>query len=297
MLLIDYSGILIPNIVVLNGNLGDALTGREIRGALVESILSLSRALSTTYGTPVLCCDQHSWRRDVFPQYKARRRAANDPQDIHAVIERLNVYGIEEEIGSAFGWPVVKAQGAEGDDVIATLTMAMVDSQGDGSFFAKLNSDSMLCQRSVIVSQDKDFDQLGNMIEIFNPKKHEFKKPDAALSLKELILRGDASDGVPSINNPDDYFTADPPPKRTAVNKKFFDSLPAVLTEEAILSVCPEKIDNYRRNDRLVNLKKIPMKVRQDVLLAFQAQEDRLKTHKPDPMSFYVKWGLLDLIS
>lgn len=296
MLLIDYSQILIANVVVLNTGLGASLSGREVRGAVGASVKALVNALGQTYGTPVLCCDRHSWRRDEFPQYKASRRTAGDPQSIKAVIDRLGLTGMEYEFREAFGWPVVAVNGAEGDDVIATLALAYNETKSDGSFFTQLNDESMLCERSVIVSKDKDFDQLGDIIEIFDQGKHTFSNPNHHLALKTLIMRGDASDGVPSINCPDDYFV-NPLSKRKPVTAKQFASLPEVLTEEVIMSVCPEKIDNYRRNDKLVNLRKVPVNIRKDVLTEFAVQADYVKTHKPDPMAFCVRWGLLNLIS
>lgn len=300
MILIDYSQILITNLVVLNTNLGSELIGwkgkREVRGAVVGAIRGLVRVLAPSYGTPVLCCDRRSWRRDVFPDYKVARRVAGDPQGIKKLIDALNLYEIEQEVGAAFGWPVIAVDGAEGDDVIATLALKSRESLDDGSFFKLMNEEDLFAERSVIVSGDKDFGQLSDIIEIFDPKHHVFDKPDSKLALKTLILRGDSLDGIPSINCPDDYFASPHKYPRHPVTKKQFESLPEVLTEEIISATCPEKLNNYKRNDQLVNLRKIPVSIRQAVLSEFETQVHQLKATKPDPMAFCTRWGLLNLL-
>ncbi|EPS68806.1 5'-3' exonuclease-like protein [Genlisea aurea] len=132
-------------------------------------------------------------RREVLPSYKAHRRRPNRERSsssrelVRDVLERCNV-------------PVVRIEGQEADDVIATLVDKAVSGKG---------------RRAVIASPDKDFKQLvSERVQIVAPVpelgrwsfytlKHYVAQyncdPRLDLSLRSML--GDETDGVPGIQN------------------------------------------------------------------------------------------------
>jgi DNA polymerase-1 len=124
--------------------------------------------------------------RDLkFPGYKADR-----PPAPAALGEQFKWI---DRLVAAHGFPIVRAPGWEGDDVIGTLTKQAVDAG----------------REVLIVAGDKDFAQLvGPSVKMFDPMRDVtfdaelvFKKwgvrPDQIVDL--LALMGDAVDGIPGV--------------------------------------------------------------------------------------------------
>jgi len=134
----------------------------------------------------------HSFRRDIFPDYKATREKM--PAELEESLGRCR------EVFAAFRVPVVEAEGWEADDVIGTLALQAAEAG----------------LRTVIVSGDKDFHQLidDNTV-LLNPGRggpagveqewvtienaeERFGVPPSRVT-DFLALLGDASDNVPGV--------------------------------------------------------------------------------------------------
>ena len=128
----------------------------------------------------------------TFPNYKANRKKdrAATGHDWDLIFETLN--DIRDELKAHFPYKVVDVYGAEADDIIAVLVRERADT------------------KNVIISSDKDFIQLhSDKVLQYSPVTKKIvngKEPVAYL--REHILRGDRSDGIPNILSPDDTFTA-----------------------------------------------------------------------------------------
>ena len=129
-----------------------------------------------------------TFRQEIYPEYKATR--PKTPEDLHAQIPLI------EEILSALGIAIVRQDGFEADDVIASLA-------------ARCEAEGRPC---VILSADKDLVQLaGGLTSIMEPAKaggwealaeEAIKKkwgvaPSQMLDL--LSLMGDRADNVPGV--------------------------------------------------------------------------------------------------
>ncbi len=129
-----------------------------------------------------------TFRQEIYPEYKATR--PKTPEDLHAQIP------IIEEILAALGIAIVRQDGFEADDAIASLA-------------AKCSSEGRPC---VILSSDKDLVQLaGGLVSIMEPskmggwdtvteetvQKKWGVKPSQMLDF--LSLTGDRSDNVPGV--------------------------------------------------------------------------------------------------
>ena len=71
MILIDYNAVAIGNLVVQRLDVEENL----LRHMILNSIRMYRQKFQNEYGEVVIVADgQANWRRDVFPQYKYKRR-------------------------------------------------------------------------------------------------------------------------------------------------------------------------------------------------------------------------------
>ena len=194
MILLDFSNIIVGSIMVSHKIPDTERFGEDfIRHLVLNSIRSYRNKYKNKYGEIVICTDFHSsWRKEVFPYYKAHRKVERDKQkaekgmDWSALFETINK--IIVEIDTFFPYKVIRVEHAEGDDVIAVLSRTFKE-------------------KSLIVSSDKDFSQLYKYkwIRQFSPMKQKMLNDiDPIMYLKEHIIRGDKGDGIPNILSDDD---------------------------------------------------------------------------------------------
>ena len=194
MILLDFSNIIVGSIMVAHKVPDEERFGEDfIRHLVLNSIRSYRNKYKNKYGEIVICTDFHSsWRKEVFPFYKAHRKVERDKQkaekgmDWSALFETINKIIIE--IDTFFPYKVIRVEHAEGDDVIAVLSRTFKE-------------------KSLIVSSDKDFSQLYKYkwIRQFSPMKQKMLNGiDPIVYLKEHIIRGDKGDGIPNILSADD---------------------------------------------------------------------------------------------
>ena len=98
MILLDFSNIIIGSIMVSH-KIPDAERFGEdfIRHLVLNSIRSYRNKYKNKYGEIVICTDFHSsWRKEIFPFYKAHRKVERDKQkaekgmDWSALFETIN---------------------------------------------------------------------------------------------------------------------------------------------------------------------------------------------------------------
>ena len=194
MILLDFSNIIVGSIMVSH-KIPDAERFGEdfIRHLVLNSIRSYRNKYKNKYGEIVICTDFHSsWRKKVFPFYKAHRKVERDKQKAEKGMDWSALFDIISkiitEIDTFFPYKVIRVEHAEGDDVIAVLSRTFKE-------------------KSLIVSSDKDFSQLYKYkwIRQFSPMKQKMLNGiDPIKYLKEHIIRGDKGDGIPNILSNDD---------------------------------------------------------------------------------------------
>ncbi len=257
MIIIDYSQISIASFYAQpNAELSEEF----LRHMILNTIRMYSAKYKAEYGEIVLACDGgHSWRKDVFPQYKAHRKKAREESgmDWNLFFEYLN--NIREEIKANFPYKVIHLQHVEADDVIATLVEQTQE-------FGK-NEPVM------IISSDKDFIQLQKYknVKQFSPIQKKFvSDTNPRLYLFEHIIRGDSGDGIPNILSADNTFVDSL--RQTPVTKKKLD---AWLTKAENLQdvMDTETYRNFQRNKKLIDLSEIPEKITKLIIDTFTNQE------------------------
>ncbi len=250
MILIDMNQISVASLMMhLHMNRGE-LEEDMVRHMILNSVRMYRTMFNEDYGEMVLAYDSKSyWRRDFFPQYKSNRRKnrEEDNKDWDSIFEVLNQ--IKNEIKEFLPYKVVETYGAEADDVIATLCKHYQS------------------EKIMIVSGDKDFIQLqkyDNVSQYSPVTKKLVNGVDPNVYIKEHVLKGDKSDGVPNVLSPDHTFT-DELRQRPLTSKKMHDILATEIDD-----LNDELKRNYQRNFKLINLDNIPEKLELDILDDFK---------------------------
>lgn len=250
MILVDMNQISLASLMMhLHMNKGE-LDDEMVRHMILNSVRAYRTMFTEDFGELVLTYDSRAyWRKQVFPQYKANRKKGRekDNKDWDSIFEVLNK--IKEEIREFLPYKVVETHGAEADDVIAIICKHYQS------------------EKIMIVSGDKDFIQLHKYENVrqYSPitKKH-VNGVNPVVYIKEHILKGDKSDGVPNVLSPDHTFT-DGLRQRPLTSKK----LNSILAQD-IDDLNDELKRNYQRNNALINLDEIPEELEQCILDDFK---------------------------
>ena len=249
MIIIDMNQISVASLMMhLHMNKGE-LEEDMVRHMILNSVRMYRTMFNEDYGEIVLAYDSRAyWRKEIFPQYKSNRRKnrEEDDKDWDSIFDVLN--NIKEEIKEFLPYKVVEVYGAEADDVIATLCKHYQN------------------EKVMIVSGDKAFIQLQKYdnVKQYSPiTKKLVDGVDPKVYIKEHVLKGDKSDGVPNVLSPDHTFT-DELRQRPLTSKK----LESILAQD-IDELDDEIKRNYQRNDKLINLDNIPKTLESEILNSF----------------------------
>lgn len=281
MILVDANQVMLASIMVDIDKIQNNIEIDLIRHIFLNSIRHNRMKHKHKYGEMILCWDgKNSWRRSIFPHYKAnRRKDLSDDSGLNwkQIYDCLNT--IREEMKEEMPYINLQVEGAEGDDVIAVLCH---------KYGTELNSGDKI----LILSGDKDFIQLqsyGNVFQ-YNPIKNEpVSVIDPALYKYELILRGDTGDGVPNFLSDDDTFI-NKEKRQKPILKKKLDGWLLQKPEE----FCDENmLRNYHRNRKLIDLWAIPENIKNDIL----NQYDNAKPNsRSNIMNYFMKMRLKNLM-
>lgn len=257
MIIIDYSQISIASFYAQpNAELSEDF----LRHMILNTIRMYSHKFKGEYGDIVIACDGgKSWRKGVFPQYKAHRKKAREESgmDWNLFFEYLNQ--IRDEIKQNFPYKVIHLEGIEADDVIATLVKETQE-------FGK-NEPVM------IISSDKDFIQLHKYknVKQFSPiQKKIVSDPNPHLYLFEHIIRGDSGDGIPNILSSDNTFVDNS--RQTPITKKKIEGWLA-KAEDLQTAMDTETYRNYQRNKLLIDLDMIPKNYQESIINTYEQQQ------------------------
>lgn len=252
MILIDYNGIAIGNIVAQKIELDENL----IRHMILNSIRMYRSKFHAKYGEIVICRDGFkNWRKEVFPQYKFKRKEARkqSPMDWNEVFRITEL--VLQEIKENFPYKVVEVDEVEADDIIAALCE---DTQEFG------RNEPVL-----IVSKDKDFVQLQKYSNVhqFTPQtKKMIVEPNPRKAKMELILKGDQADGVPNVLSPDNSFTDGI--RQKPLRQKVIDQL---IEDQHCMG--EEVYRNFLRNKKLIDLEQLPDHLKEKIIYNYDGQE------------------------
>ena len=249
MIIVDINQIMISNLMVqINGRNAVEMNEDFVRHMILNSLRGHNKKFRKEYGQMVIACDSSNvWRKQVFPNYKAGRKASREKSD-HDWDYIFSLLGqIKDEIKTFLPYKVIQVETAEADDIIATLIKKV---------------DRMIIpehqKKVLILSGDKDFIQLhGPNVRQYNPVLNKFvgKGENPSLYIKEHILKGDRSDGVPNVLSDDNVFIEGR--RQRPLSKKKINS----WVEEVFMTFTEEEQKNYNRNRKLIDLSCIPQEL------------------------------------
>ena len=226
MILLDYNAIAIGNFVVQKV----AVDENMIRHMILNSIRMYRQKFSKEYGEMVIVADgMNNWRKDVFPNYKVKRKKNREESSIDWT-EAFRIIGmIRDEIRDNFPYKVVHQDG---------------------------------CEAVMIISADGDFKQLQvhKNIRQFSPMTKKFVvEKNPKLELANKILKGDSGDGVPNVMSDDNVFLESRRQRILSAKKR-----EALLDDPRALG--EEVYRNYLRNKKLIDLSETPAPVVNNII-------------------------------
>jgi len=261
MIIFDFNQVAISNLMQQIGSSKNAVEENLVRHMILNTIRTYVHKFKSTHGPEVViaCDNRRYWRREVFPHYKASRKKNRDASghDWNSIFECL--HKIKSELIEFSPYKVIDVDGAEADDVIASLVMKYSPHQ-----------------KIMILSSDKDFAQLQKFpnVEQFSPiLKKYVKEPMPALQLKQMIIRGDKGDGVPNILTKDDVFVVGGRQKPITEEK-----IINWLNQEPKDFCNDEMLRNFSRNETMIDLTKIPQSIVTDILNTYENTQGKTKS-------------------
>ena len=283
MIIVDLNQIMISNLMVqINGRNAVELSEDLVRHMVLNSLRGINKKFRKDYGELVIASDgKHSWRKQIFPNYKANRKknreqSGHDWETIFDVINR-----IKSELKEFMPYKLIELETAEADDVIAVLIRKMEKIIGPNH-----------ARKILIVSGDKDFIQLHNeWVKQYNPilNKYVGKDETPSIYIKEHILKGDRSDGVPNILSDDNVFVEGR--RQRPLSKKRINEL--ICAGFLYTSLNDEEQKNYDRNQKLIDLTFIPQELEEKIKSEF----DNIKVATRDKiLNYFISRKLKTLI-
>jgi 5'-3' exonuclease len=263
MIIIDLSQVMISNFMAQIGNHTDVKLDEGLFRHMVLNSIRVANIKFKGYGEIVIACDdKKTWRKEIFPLYKANRKRDREKSEINwpEVFNILNK--VKLEIKDNFKYRVIQVSRAEADDVIGTLAH---------KFGNMLNTG----EKIMILSGDKDFAQLhvyGNVRQYDPVRKRFIAHTDPVQFTRELILKGDRGDGIPNILSNDDVFVSGGRQKPITEAKiiKWLNQEPKDFCNE-------EMLRNYSRNVNLIDLACIPESVRNNIIDVYENAKGKTK--------------------
>ncbi len=176
----------------IRGGMNSPVTGESTHAVFgyAGMLIKLLDQFHPAYVVTAIDMPGKTFRDELYPEYKATRDAA--PEDLGPQIQRIL------EMTRMFGIPIFGQEGAEADDVIATITRHILDDPTYHDVNVR------------IVSRDKDLEQLlSDRVTMFDIHKDETidtahlwekkgLKPEQVADA--LALTGDKVDNIPGVD-------------------------------------------------------------------------------------------------
>ena len=275
MIIVDLNQVMISTLMMQIGNHKNIKLEEDlVRHMVLNSLRAHKVKFSAEYGEMVIACDDKNyWRKQVYPYYKANRKKEREASELdwNTLFESLN--NIRQELKDYFPYKVIQVDHAEADDIIAVLVKEY-HSQGN----------------LLILSGDKDFGQLQKYPNVtqYSPVLKKYiscTNPD--LFLKEHILKGDSSDGVPNFLSEDNVFVMGI--RQSPVTSK---KLAGWILQEPEQFCNEAMLRNYKRNQRLIDLEFVPDEIKTQTLEQYNTQnKDRSKL-----FNYFIQYQLKNLM-
>jgi 5'-3' exonuclease len=266
-LLIDGTNIMYASHFVASSS-PDCVGEEEVfamwRFIFLKMILAAKQKFEPVSDLVIAIDGRTSWRKDIFPYYKARRVLKRQESDTDWGPFFEFADNAFNEMISAFPFKIIKLDKVEADDTLATLAI-------------RLNKDR---EQIIIVSRDKDFFQLCKYpnIKIYNPIENKFIKDgetaDPFLYAIEHLIKGDPGDDIPNILSEDKIFLIDGK-RQKSITAKILAEVHDKGLEEWVKERNLE--DNFKRNKKLILLdeENIPEDIQEKIMYEYNTSNPK----------------------
>jgi 5'-3' exonuclease len=260
MIIFDFNQVAISNLMEQIGSSKTAVDESLVRHMILNTIRTYVKKFKAEFGPNIIiaCDNKKYWRREIFPYYKANRKKSRESSghDWNSIFDCLNK--IRDELREHSPYKVIEVDTAEADDIIAVLSIKHSANE-----------------KVMILSSDKDFAQLQKYpnVEQYSPILKKFiKEPLPSAQLKQLVIRGDKSDGIPNILSKDDTFVEGVRQKPITEAKiiNWMNQKPEEFCTE-------EMLRNYNRNEILIDLTRIPENLKQNIIDTYESSKGRTR--------------------
>ena len=275
-ILVDANQIAISHLMIRN-KIEDGINIDSIRKSIVRVIGRIAKKFGPEYGKMVLCYDDKNyWRRDIFPFYKKNRKQEREASKYNwdEVFSVLNK--IRDEIKTNLPYHVIQVQGAEADDVIASICIHTAEQANP--------------EKTLILSADKDFIQLHkyDFVRQYDPIRNRWIDNDNPVQyLQEHIIRGDRSDGIPNILTCDDAIVSGKTQKK--MSKEKIAALASMDPAEFTNFI---RLRNWKRNAELIDFTRIPDPVVSRIMTTYHKSRATASVN----ISYFIDNKLQDII-
>jgi len=280
MILVDTNQVMISNLMMqISASKNNDIEEDLVRHMTLNSIRTYRSKFYEKFGEIVLCYDNRKvWRREIFPNYKFHRKKDREKSehDWNLIFETFT--NIRSELKEIFPYKVIEVEGAEADDIIATV-VSDVNKRGG-------------LEQVLILSSDKDFIQLQkhSFVKQYSPMAKKFVNGMNPLTyIKEHIIKGDRSDGIPNFLSPDNCFVDGL--RQKPITKKKLSTWVELEPDE----FCSNEtiLRNYQRNRTLIDFDYIPEEIQTKIMKEFDKKPvgDRSKI-----LNYFISKKLKNLI-
>lgn len=262
MLLFDMSNLVFSTILDYHSKTKEQADMGLIRNLIIGK-LSYERKRLKEYGDEIVCAfdSRHYWRKDVFPYYKAKRKAGRDESsfDWNAFFPMYDQF--KQEMRDYFPVKCIEVHGAEADDIMAVLA-------------SRYGPTGNVC----IVSSDNDLIQIQQNIcpkvKQFSLYTKKFLTPkNSEYDLFEHVVRGDSGDGVPNILSADDVLVTEGVRQKQIRKEKLAEWARHGLTGPELFCSDSTMLERFNRNRTLIDLSKIPFDLQMQIVEAYDNAE------------------------
>lgn len=301
MILTDFSQIISASILV-PGDCNNCVKNpsseskKLIKHFIINSVRANFKTQKEKYGQMVLACDSGSWRYDVFPQYKYKRRLKrkSDTSGVNWAFVSEVKEELIHEMSTFFPFPVVSVPKGEGDDILAVLTKLISEKESDPDsmdVFGNLSPENIL-----IISSDIDNYQLHSYknVKQWSPMAKKLVRPDgtARNALLAKIVKGDDGDGVMNIRMGSNTFVDGI--RQKPIAQKYLETF---FASKNPIDACEDddQRTNYLRNEEIVSYAKIPTSISDSIISCYN--EQLLKKHsKAKLMNYFIQNDMSNLL-
>jgi len=260
VILVDYSQIMLASLFMSIGNHTNVdIDENLIRHMFLNSLRANRKKFTEDFGEIVICADgKNSWRRKIFPYYKAGRRKSREESELdwNELFRIIN--SVREELDEFFPYKVLQFDHCEAYDIIGVIC---------NNYGVEMNNGT---ESILILSGDKDYIQLQKYANVkqYNPvQKKWIQNNEPNKYLAEHIIRGDGSDGVPNILSPDNSIVIGE--RQKAITSKRLDDL--IKGPDHMDEITKSR---YFRNKMMIDLSEVPENYQEQILSEFTKEKD-----------------------